>query len=237
MLAYVVSKGGNPEVPDQAGDTPLALACSRGHVRYAAVLLHMGAAADTPGRRGRTPLHLAACTVEHKTLCRLLLQMGANASPRDDEGRTPMHVLAERGRLTMLGVLVEAIGQRAAALSGASGEADPRRAMEVAQAARSRAVVACVNAVDPQGRSPLHYAAAAGQGLLCAALLEYGTEADHQDARGCVALHYAVAEGHIETVHNLCGGDTSVRDGPAAAHNPSLSQLTAPSLFRRASRT
>lgn len=211
VLAYVLSKGGNPEVPDQEGNTPLALACSRGRIRYAAILLHMGASVDAPGRRGRAPLHLAACQARHQTLCRLLLQMGAHASPRDHEGRAPMHVLAERGGLTMLGVLTEAIGQRAATLSGASREADPRQAMQVAQVARRQAVVACVNAVDPEGRSPLHYAAAAGQRAVCAALLEYGADVDHQDAKGCVALHYAVAEGHVAVVHVLCEGDASVR--------------------------
>jgi hypothetical protein len=53
----------------------------------------------------RTPLHRAASR-GHADLCRLLLRLRANSSLRDSHGAAPIHLVASKGRLPIVDILI-----------------------------------------------------------------------------------------------------------------------------------
>jgi len=53
----------------------------------------------------RTPLHRAASR-GHGDLCKLLLSLRANSSARDSHGASPIHLVASKGRLAIVDILL-----------------------------------------------------------------------------------------------------------------------------------
>jgi len=53
----------------------------------------------------RTPLHRAASR-GHADLCRLLLRLRANSTLRDSHGAAPIHLVASKGRLSIVDILI-----------------------------------------------------------------------------------------------------------------------------------
>lgn len=87
---------------NEAGTTPLMLACSRGYYDIAQRLLDRGADTETQDAAGRTALHYAVqnrmpfyAALYHSTY-KVLLENGANAARPDAAGQTPLD--AERAR-------------------------------------------------------------------------------------------------------------------------------------------
>ena len=78
--------------PDFEGNTPLHLACQKGHVETAKCLLGFGA--DVMDGENQwdihSPLHLAA-TNGHMTVVELLVTHNAPVDCRDEFQRTPLH--------------------------------------------------------------------------------------------------------------------------------------------------
>ncbi|KAK7058628.1 putative ankyrin-repeat protein [Paramarasmius palmivorus] len=67
-----------------------------------------------------------------------------------------------------------------------------------------------VNAVDADGRTPLHWAASSGSLDIVRILLEHDAEVDKPDASGWTALHIAVSAGHDKVVEELVGAGADV---------------------------
>ncbi|KAG7099826.1 hypothetical protein E1B28_001635 [Marasmius oreades] len=66
------------------------------------------------------------------------------------------------------------------------------------------------NAVDEDGRTPLHWAASSGSLEIVRILLEHKAEIDKIDVSGWTALHIAVSAGHESTVEELVGSGADV---------------------------
>ncbi|TMJ15654.1 MAG: ankyrin repeat domain-containing protein [Alphaproteobacteria bacterium] len=81
-LNFLLGKGARPDIQNNEGNTPLALAAQIGWEDGAVVLLARRASVDLPNRQGETPLILA---VHHRDLAmvRLLLAKGANPRRTD----------------------------------------------------------------------------------------------------------------------------------------------------------
>lgn len=84
--------------PDKHGWTPLATACSAGHVRVVKLLLELGADANHSTKAGLTPLHSAA-SGGRVHIVQALLSAGADILAQDTSGFTPLH-LASMGDCT-----------------------------------------------------------------------------------------------------------------------------------------
>ena len=95
----------------------LLYAASQGDERRAERALEAGAGAGIRGRKGLTPLHLAAGCGRAGTV-RLLLNRGADPSARDSGGRTPADTARRYGKDECAGILD-------AAVTASAGDAPP----------------------------------------------------------------------------------------------------------------
>ena len=99
-LQALLQAGGDPNVQDREGNTPLHLA-SPGfdvfgdHVAPIRVLLQHDADPNLANAQGRTPLHVA----EDTPVFRALLEAGADACVQDARGATPYHVSSGMKRI------------------------------------------------------------------------------------------------------------------------------------------
>lgn len=81
-LGFLLSKGAKPDLQNNEGSTPLALAAQLGWAEGAELLLARGASVDLANSRGETPLILAVHQRDLPTV-RLLLSAGANPNRAD----------------------------------------------------------------------------------------------------------------------------------------------------------
>ncbi len=81
-------------------------------------------------------------------------------------------------------------------LHSAAKDGDFEKALSLIKKGRT------VDRIDEDGKTPLHYAAAAGHFEMCELLIKYGNSnlLEIPDKDGCIALHYAAFKGHL----NIC---------------------------------
>lgn len=81
-MAFVLGHGGDPDLRNGAGDTPLILAVSENQVRAVELLVKNKARIDYGNRSGETPL-IRAVQNHNVEMTRLLLTLGANPDQPD----------------------------------------------------------------------------------------------------------------------------------------------------------
>ena len=165
---------------------------SGSYVDEVRALLAKGANPNSPGRGGRTAVHVAAGNGAVENM-RALLEAGGKPNVQDEDGNTPLHFAADAIPRTG----VDSAGAIIRLLLEAGG--DPNRA-------------------NAQGRTPLHHAAGAplGEGP-ARALLRGGADANRKDRWGNTPLHAAVGPnlGRPAMVQALLagGGNPKVANG------------------------
>jgi ankyrin repeat protein len=89
------------ETPMYTGATPVLIACQKGFVDIATLLLRQGASPESAGAKGLRALHLAV--IEGFTdVVFLLLEYGADPNARDDAGYTALHYAVMKGRRDLI---------------------------------------------------------------------------------------------------------------------------------------
>lgn len=103
--------GGEPNLKDPSGYTPLHYAARAGNFHICKELLAFGANVDHLTKSGlSTALHRAAGNGQTATV-KLLLENNANPCLVDDDGKTPLHKAAEGNHAETCRILVEAAPQ------------------------------------------------------------------------------------------------------------------------------
>lgn len=95
-LNFLLSKGGNANIRNDRGVTPLVIAVSLGWADGAQLLIERGARVNDPDNNGETPL-IAAVHQRNVELVRRLLKAGADATRADNSGRTARDYAALMG--------------------------------------------------------------------------------------------------------------------------------------------
>lgn len=170
----VEQTGASLHEADNAGDTPLHLACGsrRQDGLQVAKLLHSkGAVVDATNVQGNTPLHWAARGGDFSTVRWLVKKAGAHVHLADKESNTPLHWATRGGRHKLVRWLVQ---------KGAN-----------------------LHATNKKGDTPLHWAAAAGHTNVVRWLIFEGAYWDVRNNEGSTALHMASENGHVEIVQWL----------------------------------
>jgi ankyrin repeat protein len=110
---WLLQQGGNPNIADNQGATPLIRATEIGFLEGVEALIAGGAQVDIANRTGETPL-IAAVHTRNIALMQILLRAGADPDRTDNAGRSARMYASERGGERALA----AIEETASAASG-----------------------------------------------------------------------------------------------------------------------
>lgn len=111
-IKFLAQRGGNPNIADKKGITPLMIATSLGFVEGVEALVEAGARVDVTNDAGETPL-IAAVHSRNTPLVRMLLKQGADPDRTDNSGRSARDYARLMGHSsTMLGEIERADDER-----------------------------------------------------------------------------------------------------------------------------
>lgn len=190
---------GKVDRPGPEGRSPLQLAIEAGNVEAVTTLLHCGADPDfqdVDGNSAADLLPLVADATTRKALSVLLQQAQSPINRRNAKGFTSLHIKATHGSA----VEVQAILQQQADpamrdiygslpihLLAAHSRTDTLAKLKLL----SPGGVACLNATDLNGNTPLHYAALNGNEDAMTALLQLGADPGVPNQYGILPIHCA----------------------------------------------
>ena len=100
-IQFLLGKGGNPNIADKRGVTPLMLAAQLGFVEGVQALAKGGGRVDVANDAGETPL-ISAIHRRDIALMRVLLKAGANPDRTDNSGRSARDYAALDGANSLL---------------------------------------------------------------------------------------------------------------------------------------
>lgn len=192
-----------PIFPDQAFalrlGTELLEATGRNDVEIVRSLLSQRACADFQDpQSGRMPLHIAA-SAGCLTLVPILLQSGAISNRKDCAGRTPFLVAVECRQCECATVLAKELkAKERQALGKSLIDFCARGRFE-----ESKILLECsasADARDREGKSALHFVAAAGHVPLARLLLDRGARRDAKSKTNSTPLEEAARAGQLRLV-------------------------------------
>jgi hypothetical protein len=88
------------------GSSPLYLACDKGHVAIAELLLPKGADVDSKDNDGLTPLY-SACLHGYVHIAELLLSKDADVNIQDNDGNTPLHIAVKKRNARIVNLIID----------------------------------------------------------------------------------------------------------------------------------
>lgn len=119
-ITYLSENGGNPNLADKNGLTPLMISTRLGHVEGVTALLAAGARIDPANSTGETPL-IFAVHGRDVPMVRVLLANGANPDRTDGSGRSARDYVTEIGDRRLTEAFAEADKTRGESQSGQYG--------------------------------------------------------------------------------------------------------------------
>jgi serine/threonine-protein phosphatase 6 regulatory ankyrin repeat subunit B len=173
MVAFLLSQGGQVDIRDHGGWTPLMAAAWSGQLVVVKMLLqHMGGQGlNETDNEGKTALCHAAwegheeCSSLFKEMVAFLLSQGAKVDITDKDGGTPLRVAAFFGHVGVVKMLLQHVGGQG------------------------------LSETDNEGRTTLYYAALRGHEEIVRALLIAGADPIITDRKGRTPLAIAQEEG------------------------------------------
>ena len=188
-----IEGGGDANIRDPEGITPLHWAAINGHVACCRTLLERGADVHAIGGALRaTPLHWCARN-GHTQVLSLLIEHGADPLIKDGQGFHCLH-LATQSSLVMAVLYFLQLD-----VFGPDTHLDSR---------------------DAQGHTALMWAAFQGDALSVDVLLKYGARLDTVDDDGLTPLHWAVVNGSALCVQRLVAAGSRLDTRERAGKTP-----------------
>lgn len=252
IVSALLTAGAHVHAKDETGSTPLHRAAEKGHADIVKLLLQAKASVDAKDQNLRTPLHraahgskLIAITGKEADLNRYalvameLLKHKASSLAMDRYLMTPLQLIGESPANPVFYILLVVCDPNNRGSKGSTALCyvkDP----QVAQLLIARG--AAVNTSNEFGRTPLHYAAAAGLADVVLVLLDAGAR-QSRDLLGNTPLHEAAccvceAGKYQETIQLLLDRGASktaqnayrqiARDRAVDADRPTITKLLQP---------
>jgi ankyrin repeat protein len=185
-------------------ETPLGLACSRGHLKIARVLLEHDADTETRCCFDISPLDHAS-TSGSVDLVRLLLDHGADVKAQSKEKKdTSLHVASRKGAAGVVRVLLERGTD--VNVRNINNSTPLHLASEGGNVECCRALLelgADANHRNAWNMTPLHFASRGGYLDLAKLLLKYNADVHALDNQGDTPFRAAFYEGHQEVMKLL----------------------------------
>jgi ankyrin repeat protein len=174
VVAYLLCKEARDNIKDRSGNTPLVLACAKGHLTVIGMLLEAreGQGLREMGAAGWMGLHYAA-EGGHKDIVTFLISKEAEANATNRGGSTPFMLACRKGHLEVVEMLFEAT-------KGVG-----------------------LNEQDHFGRTALQHAAVGGHKDIVTFLLNKRAEANTRNRERSTPFMGACAKGHLDVVQIL----------------------------------
>ncbi|MCA7010841.1 ankyrin repeat domain-containing protein [Wolbachia endosymbiont of Tribolium confusum] len=193
------------ETQQQELNEQIFAAVKEKNVEKISSLIEAGAAVNTSGQDGRTPLHFATEDGHVETISTLLKAKGIDVNALDQEyGRIPLHFAAENSRVDVVKLLIE----KGADVNAA--DQDGRTPLHFTVENGHRDIVkllikkgADVNAADQDGKTPLHFAAENDHKDVVRLLIKVGAGINAENRDGWTPLHFAAENSHVDIVKLL----------------------------------
>ena len=207
--------GGEFDLWNADGETPLMIAALADSREAAEFLLERDADLGARNSRGGTPLHFAASS-DARATAELLLERRAEVNAKDEDDLTPLHRAAsvDAHRVSEL-LLVGGADRNAKSAHGKTPlhRAAWHGAVEVARLLVERG--ADIHARENDGDTPLHNAASAGAREVVELLLDRGADIEAKSGEGTTPLHRAAWRNAVGTARLLLdrGAAVGARDG------------------------
>jgi ankyrin repeat protein len=193
-----VEAGADKDKANVDGNTPLLIACLKGHIQAVRLLVEAGADKDKSLTDGSTPLY-TACQNGHIEVVRLLVEAGADKEQPLTNGCTPLYTACFNGHIQVVQLLVEAGANKEQPLTNGftplytacfNGHIQAVRLLVEAGADKDKA--------GTNGFTPLHAACLLLNGHIevVRLLVEAGTAKDKAGTNGHTPLHCAAFHGH-----------------------------------------
>ncbi|KAM6215036.1 85/88 kDa calcium-independent phospholipase A2 isoform 1-T1 [Rhynchocyon petersi] len=185
---------------NEAGCTPLHLACRRGDGETLVELVqHCHAQMDATDNHGETAFHYAVQGDNPQVLQLLGKTESAGLNQVNNQGLTPLHLACQMGKQDMVRVLL--LCNARCNVMGPSGY-PIHTAMKFSQKACAEMIIGAdcsqIHSKDPRyGASPLHWAKTAEMARV---LLKRGCDVNSTSSDGNTALHVAVMRNRFECV-------------------------------------
>ncbi len=215
-LPIMLAAGGDPNVKDHRGQTPLHYAAGLGRIVDLRALLAHGADVNLADSTGITPLHRAAAS-GFAEAARILLEHGAKVDAVQRDKWTPLAYAARNGHAEAARVLLDA----GADVESRDKDGTPplhKCAYADNGGAQTAALLlergAEVNARDRWQTTALHAAASQGNVDMARLLLEHGADIDARQQSGRTPLWTAASSGKVQMVRLLAskGADLNAKD-------------------------
>jgi ankyrin repeat protein len=179
-------------------ETPLGVACGKGHLEVSCILLEHGADTETRDDRECSPLDRASQD-GHIELIGVLLKHGANVNFEDENGYTALHVASFHGHPAVAQALIEYSagmdvqnneGETPLHLAAANGH------LEVVRVLLKHG--ADTNLRNAKGKTPLHRAWSKRHLHIVSFLMQRSSNTYEQDHKGGASIQSAAAIGRHE---------------------------------------
>ncbi|EGD72140.1 hypothetical protein PTSG_11555 [Salpingoeca rosetta] len=198
LVKTLLGAGAKPSVRDANGRTPLHHATRCSNIKCAMELLKAPIKNYINAKDGdqMTPLHWA-CYYRQPQHVAMLLLRGASEDALDVDKKTPLHWAAQNGDPMCVTYLLES--KSAARINQRDKQGLASIHLAAAAGHHNVLKVLCrvpsikIDAADPNGRTALHWAAAACQDKATTTLLSFGAHPCKTDKMGQTPLAYALA--------------------------------------------
>ena len=193
--AILLTRGANPNLTNESGQTCLHLALLSESEKLSALLLRNRADPHVLLGR-RTPLYFAVRNNMEVVVALLLSNYHTQPQLPDGHGWTPLHWAARNGNTAIVSLLLSTNQPQTPNLRGSSSSV--RRSVE-----RPREFTVDINALSCNGFSPLHQAVKSGNLEVVQMLCEGGARLEVEGRRGVTPLSMAVRESKKNIVQEL----------------------------------
>uniref|UniRef100_A0A8R1TVW6 ANK_REP_REGION domain-containing protein n=1 Tax=Onchocerca volvulus TaxID=6282 RepID=A0A8R1TVW6_ONCVO len=206
VAKLLLDNGAPVNLASDSFESPLTLAACGGHPDLVRLLLERGAIVEEVNDEGYTPL-MEASREGHLEVVRLLIKFGAKVNTQTDEtGETALTLAACGGFKDVVELLVRNdahldIGANTPLMEAAQeGHLDTVRFILNEMRSLDLPIDATTTA---NSNTALTYAAENGHLDVCAALIEFGANIDHQAENGRTALMKAAKNGNYSVIQFL----------------------------------
>lgn len=191
VIAFLLSKGADPNAATLYGFTPLHYSIMRGHLETSKLLVSRGVDINYKNFWGYTPLHLAARSGLVDEI-RLLIRNRALLNVKDSKNETPLHFASRQGKKEVVELLIESgAAVNARDLGGHTPlfKAAAKNHPDIVELLVQKG--AEVDARNKYGRTVLHQAAVNGNLQIASYVVARGARINLRDYNGHTALYYA----------------------------------------------